>query len=251
MFGDLYQLKPVFGAYIFHSAQPFNLWTNLFQMKELTENKRQQNDVEYASMLNRIRTGTHTACDIKLLKTKLHVGEEPAAFNSILHIFPTKLQCKIHNEQQLDNLNRAGAEIHCITAEDLPPHIHHGEDPSGTAGLHKQLRLSIGARVMLLRNIDTATGLVNGAQGTITAFQWESSQRKEGELPQSVSIKFDDPTAGQYLENQRGHPVHVKPISVSFISENISCSRTQLPLIIVLGNNDSQNSRMYIRKSCC
>ncbi len=36
-----------------------------------------------------------------------------------------------------------------------------------TAGLEAKLSLAVGARVVLRRNIDTKTGLVNGAIGTI------------------------------------------------------------------------------------
>ena len=39
-------------------------------------------------------------------------------------------------------------------------------DSNMTAGLEARLSLAVGARVMLRHNIDTKTGLVNGAIGT-------------------------------------------------------------------------------------
>ena len=44
------------------------------------------------------------------------------------------------------------------------------DDTTRTAGLEKNLQLSVGARVMLKRNKDVEAGLVNGSIGSITGF---------------------------------------------------------------------------------
>ena len=43
------------------------------------------------------------------------------------------------------------------------------KDCNNTAGLQALLKVAVGTRVMLRRNIDTKAGLVNGAIGTVVA----------------------------------------------------------------------------------
>ena len=78
LFGDIMQLKPVKGNYIFeeprdsHHLEYYNLenlW-NLFDVIELNENHRQGNDKIYLDILRRIRIGEHTEEDVKVLKTR-------------------------------------------------------------------------------------------------------------------------------------------------------------------------------------
>jgi hypothetical protein len=69
VFGDLYQLQPVFGRPVFTDMTkdgPIHLWKDFFKMYELNENKRQSGDLIYAQLLNRIRTGEHTENDFEL-----------------------------------------------------------------------------------------------------------------------------------------------------------------------------------------
>ena len=53
-------------------------------------------------------------------------------------------------------------------------------DCNNTAGLEAILKLAVGAKVMLRRNIDVKSGLLNGAIDTVLAV-----------LPSCISVNFD------------------------------------------------------------
>jgi len=74
VFGDLYQLRPVYGSAIFSdkiTTDTLHLWKDFLTMIELTENKRQCTDTQYAELLNRIRVGEDTSDDLETLQTRL------------------------------------------------------------------------------------------------------------------------------------------------------------------------------------
>ena len=84
-FGDLLQIKPVKGRYIFQDpkSEDFQLanavrphWRN-FQIINLEENHRQGNDKSYADILNRIRIGKQTDKDIQELQKRVRKKEHP------------------------------------------------------------------------------------------------------------------------------------------------------------------------------
>ena len=84
LFGDILQLKPVMGRYIFQEPLcpdyhlPYMidpLW-QMFDVYHLTHNHRQGEDREYANILNRLRTGEHTEEDCKILKTRVMLYDE-------------------------------------------------------------------------------------------------------------------------------------------------------------------------------
>ena len=59
------------------------------------------------------------------------------------------------------------------------------------------MQVAIGARVMLRHNMCTCGGLVNGAMGTITGFEWPEGQRITGQQPCGINIMFDDQRVGR------------------------------------------------------
>ena len=72
---------------------------------------------------------------------------------------------------------------------------------------------------MLRRNKDIQVGLVNGAMGTVTGFQWpllSKDQAKLGDIPDAVLIKFDDPDIANKYYDKEGDSVIIRPLSVNF-----------------------------------
>ena len=70
VFGDLYQLQPVFGRPVFTDMTkdgPIHLWKDFFKMYELNENKKKVRGFHICT----IRTGEHTENDNELLQSRL------------------------------------------------------------------------------------------------------------------------------------------------------------------------------------
>lgn len=101
-----------------------------------------------------------------------------------------------------------------FSANDEPSSIHISEEESNCWGLCQTLHLGVGSRVMLLRNIETRSGFVNGAQGTVVAFHWASEDNEHNQnmalTPSEISVLFDDPTVGSVFDDSTHQPIVIK-----------------------------------------
>lgn len=247
-FGDLYQLRPVFGSAIFSKqSSAGHLWKDNFQMIELTENQRQLKDPTYAQLLNRIRIGEHTDVDIQVLQNRIQSSNH--SLQQYLHIFPLKIDRDSHNTKLLKNTSNT--DIHIINAIHDAPSSSIPSDDQKCAGIPCQIVLAIGARVMLIRNIHTAQGLVNGAQGTVTSFEWTNPQGKlsDQEMPSCVNVLFDDHNIITGIANVR-NPIGITPLTVQFLgNDHKYVSRTQIPLTLSFGTTVHKVQGLTLKKA--
>ncbi|XP_062571478.1 uncharacterized protein LOC134233522 [Saccostrea cucullata] len=210
--GDFYQLPPVKQRkveilYEENGEYPVDYWLDFFKIVELEEIMRQRDDAAFASVLNslRIRTINEPLSEeaISMLKECIREGPDEA-----LHVYPTNEETNEHN---LKMLRSNCGELIEIAAEDYQKDNTTGkltlrEKPfirTRTDGLSASLLFSVNARVMLTRNINVEDGLVNGAMGHISDFEFGEAQqinRVEG-----IRIIFDSEDVGRLQGKRTSH----------------------------------------------
>lgn len=210
--GDFFQLSPVRGKPLYMDFDGVDLWKTNFSVVQLTTVVRQQ-DTVFAELLNRVRTKSKdtalSANDSNLLQQR-ETGEESTA----LHIFPTNDQVDKHNMQQL---RACCTDIMSIKANDYKKEHKTGRTillkgqhaPRNNNSLCAELCLGVGARVLLMKNIDVLDGLVNGVCGSVTHITPHDAKS----LPTAVYVLFDDPQIGKQRRKQ--HPSNEAHLSNS------------------------------------
>jgi hypothetical protein len=210
--GDLFQIKPIGGGWVFmkpnqniagSGAAFFDAWCK-FKMYELTEVLR-SSDIEWIECLNRLREGNHTLEDIAMVKARI------VAFPSDLD----DIICTLHED--LDEANKifydnfAGVPV-CIKAIDRlsMQGIEFGVDGNHRRiiedmhvkkkqFLQDELRLKYNLPVEIRHNYDTNDGLTNGAQGVLCGIERNTS----GEV-HKLHIKLNDAERGKKQRKKSG-----------------------------------------------
>nr|XP_039258260.1 uncharacterized protein LOC120334820 [Styela clava] len=249
--GDLFQLPPVCQPQIFCPVSDEtmrlgrSLWNDYFHLHELDEIMRQKNDRNFAELLCRIRLGNQTRADIDTLRTReIHLSDLNYP-KEALHVFAHNNDVDNWNLFKLNKLIQSGPEKIVIPAiDDKKEGLSLiSLRASGvklkrfkTGGLHTVLEIAVGCRVMLLYNIDTSDGLVNGVMGTV---QYIAKNDKEFVI--SILIKFDNDNVGRKAMAKsrwkRQHPLLV-PITrreakfEKAYGKGAQVSRNQFPLTL-------------------
>lgn len=178
LFGDPAQLPPIGQLPIY--KQYFELFDCFAWVVRLSVQQRQAPAQHaFKDLTMAIRDGCPTPAHLQLLRSRQR--ERGATFepppphaSDVVHLFATNDRVDAWNTDALYQVagrgQPAGAPTHPI-ARCHATHTPVGSNPRAAAdkagGLHTDIYLCVGARIMITRNICVALGLVNGTIGTV------------------------------------------------------------------------------------
>ena len=245
--GDFYQLPPVCPPTPLCSPNKEilkDLWNSLFQKVELTEIMRQRNDAVFANMLNRLRVRKEDEplqeTDIKLLESRTVKENVLTAPPDALHLFFRNVDVNKHNDAKIATLN---TKKYTVQAEDVDQSggrivkvntTPHKTSRNDNTSLAPSLQLAVGARTMLIANVDVSDGLCNGVSGIIKGIEFRNSTN----MPSVVYVKFDSDRIGvkarsaQFIAPQHSGCTPITPRKEVFKlkGKTYTTTRQQMPL---------------------
>ena len=219
--GDFYQLAPIPRSPIIVSSLQYGsqLFRDNFKLTELDEVMRQRDDAVFARALNKLRVkskNTEIDPDIDaMLKTRANIVDVPTR---ALHVYSKN---SFVDEQNLKMVYDICQEIETIKAMDFKKTLNGKLQllPEATKSdknsLPDELLLGINARIMLIRNISTTDGLVNGVFGTVVGLE------KTRDVIEEVFVKFDDERVGRDLVQQLPSHLPSNCVSIKRIEEPV------------------------------
>ena len=213
VFGDLMQLRPVLGRFIFddplrmeyktvHQANP--RWP-MFQSTILEKNHRQGKDKDYADLLNRLRIGNHTEEDLETLENRVRRKDEIDFKQIDLFIGGKVKPCSVLNDNYISkDLNGKLYKIKSTnfdsSRKEFKPKINEKDGSIGTTSFQDVLCLKIGAKIMVIHNVDTLDKITNGQLGVLI----DVIETKEDKIDKLV-VKLRNESAGKM--NRQKHPL--------------------------------------------
>jgi ATP-dependent DNA helicase PIF1 len=162
--GDLSQLKPVEDDYCFFAKY----WDQcLFDVSVLTQNMRVNSDTRFDNLLQKLRLGKLTDLElIEKMKNNTFSGD----------ILPTKLFSKNKdvdtvNNYELEQLLKNGNESisYKIQYSNNPIKLKESTKYTSDNKISEFLTICVGAQVMVTRNIDFESLVVNGTRGVVVS----------------------------------------------------------------------------------
>ncbi|KAF7815759.1 ATP-dependent DNA helicase PIF1-like [Senna tora] len=186
--GDFFQLPPVpnrnFSQGDVKFAFEAKCWNGSFDVQiELTKIFR-QSDFLLIKLLQGIRTGETDPQDLEFLE-KSCVSESECD-PSVVQLFPLNKDVEKVNQERLRSLKK---EVVVYTAVDGGENSWRRQLSQGMAP--NEVSICEGARVMLIKNLNTWKGLVNGTTGEVVGFSQAEDYDEIFPHPLLPIVKFD------------------------------------------------------------
>ena len=234
----------------------------------LKTNYRQGEGDPWTNLLNRVRIGEHTTEDIAILQSREHSLLSKKQYEKATHLFYPNKESMVHNDSMLNTLSTD--LIQTEAACDVP--LGSGYKPQVNEwGLIYQtnfsmnLQLQIGARILVVFNINILDNLVNGAFGTVINILFN----RIGEAD-SIIVSFDNPETGleqrrefknisEQYDEQRGVPIYKSSTEyyINFKGRKVksegrihgaNCKVTQFPLRLAWATTGHRVQGVSIKK---
>lgn len=216
--GDFLQLPPIQDEYPFQSE----VWDELdFKVLKCTKPYRYP-DNSYFEMLLRIRLGVPTEQDIQSLQSRAKV--RPKSVPTCL--FSKKYKVDQYNRDKLKELKEDPASYQAVdsvvskrkkfmsnTTTKVPYDSYFRDIIPSIVTLKK------GCEVMLLKNLDVTSGLVNGSRGTVVEC-----------FNNRVRVRFHHTTHPKGEEESKEEVI--VPIAFDVEDKHLRATRLQIPLIL-------------------
>ena len=246
-FGDLMQLKPVGGKWIFQS--PMNktqflpkfvadsLWAK-FSSVILEENHRQGKDKQYAEVLNRIRVGLHTQADIDLLYTRVRPSNDPVLKTADLHIGCLKKFVFESNAKYIENLPGDlmifQAHHSQSNMKNFKPIVNPVNGVVGQTPFLEKISIKLNAKVIMIHNLDTSDCLTNGQLGVLT----DVIKTPSGDDIDRLVVKFKSSQVGKKWRKQN-------PVLAAKYPDCVVLSRVLYPYTLTKKGTDGAIAKVY------
>lgn len=163
-----------------------NLWNECgIEMVKL-ETIYRQSDTDFQAMLNRFRVAEHTPDDIDYLNLRCRRPLDESDGIKPTRLYPHNATVDAENTRNYMNLNPKDEEIVYKAATEVKVDgvpVRHGSPLLDmlvkSCPAKDVIALKRGAQVMLICNLNTKLGLVNGVRGVVVGFRGETQKNKK------------------------------------------------------------------------
>lgn len=209
------------------------LWLEQWRMQcvALRENFRQRSDLEFATMLGRLRIARPMPQDVDTLRGRLLSQHTNVDTSDLIHLCSKRAEAEAINRRALAHLRGFTQTYKAVFTEyDLHGHPMKKQKENQFSDtkaketrqpVDDELMLKVGAKVLLCYNLDVARGLYNGARGTVLDFRRSTTLANDTTL--YPFVEFEGRGGSALVEPHRWESVENKLVVSTFV---------QVPLIL-------------------